>query len=109
MFRKNMHNWGIRTHDLVHSTYCTSNHYTAGVNILVLLLSLTKIMYKNHCTARQCPLSAGVGHPARAQKRLPHLPGHLARRALTRKSWSFQWPQPLRHGVTQVVQVLKLP
>ncbi len=108
MFRKIMHNLGILTDDLVH-TFLTSNHYAASVNILVLLLSLTKIIYKNHCNARQRYLAAGVGHPARAPQRLPHLPGHLARRALTRKSWSCQWPQPWRHGGTQVVQVLKLP
>ncbi len=90
MFRKIMHNWGIQTHDLVH-TVRTSNHYAASVNISALLLSLTKIIYKNHCTARQRHLAAGVGHPARAPQRLPQLPGHLARRALTRKSWSCIW------------------
>ncbi len=77
MFRKNVHNWGIRTHDLVH-TFHTSNHYAASINISVLQLSWTKIIYKNHCTARQLHLAAGAGHPARAQQRPQHLPGHLA-------------------------------
>ncbi len=82
MFKIIMHNWGIRTHDRVH-TFRTSNHYAASVNISVPLLSLTKIIYKNHCTARQRHLAAGFGHMARALPRPPHLPGHLARRALT--------------------------
>ena len=82
MFRKIIHKWEIQTRDLVH-TFLTSNHYAASVNISVLLLSLTKIIYKNHCTALPRHLAAGVGHPVRAQPRPPHLPGHLTRRALT--------------------------
>ncbi len=61
MFWIFLHNWGIRTHDLLHTSF-TSDHYAASVNISVLLPSLTKIIYKNHCTARQLHLAAGVGH-----------------------------------------------
>ncbi len=93
MFKKIMHNWGIQTHDLVH-TFSTSNHYAASVNISVLLLSMIKILYKNHCTAWPRHLAAGFGHQVQAQQRPPHL------RALTRKSWSCQWPQRRPAGVT---------
>ncbi len=66
-----MHNWRIWTHDLMH-TFRTSNHYAASVNISVLLLSLTKIIYKNHCTDWPRHLAAGVEHPAaRAPQRPP--------------------------------------
>ncbi len=68
MFRKIIHKWEIQTRDLVH-TFLTSNHYAASVNISVLLLSLTKIIYKNHCTARQCHLAAGFRHLERAPQR----------------------------------------
>ncbi len=107
---KSMYNWGNQTHDLAH-TFALSNHYAASVNISVLLLYLTTIICKNHCTARlrHIMMAAGVGHPVRASQCPPHLPGHLALRALTQKSWSCQWQQRLRHGGTHVVQVLKLP
>ncbi len=69
-----MHNWGIHTHNLVH-TLVTSNHYAANVNILLLvLLSLTQIIYKNHCNARQHHLARDVMSASGAGPAAPPAP-----------------------------------
>ncbi len=39
-----MHNWGIRTHDLVH-TFALSNHYAASVNVSLCYCSLWQRLY----------------------------------------------------------------
>jgi hypothetical protein len=74
-----MHNYRIRTNDIVH-TVCMSNHFTASVKTLVLILPMTLIILKCFCITGLCHLVPGVGHPARALPRPPLRPWHPSRR-----------------------------
>ena len=74
-----MHNYRIRTNDIVH-TVCMSNHFTASVKTLVLILPMTLIILKCFCITGLCHLVPGVGHPVRALPRPPLRPWHPSRR-----------------------------
>ena len=74
-----MHNYRIRTNDIVH-TVCMSNHFTASVKTLVLILPMTLIILKCFCITGLCHLVPGVRHPARALPRPPLRPWHPSRR-----------------------------
>ena len=53
-----MHNYRIRTNDIVH-TVCMSNHFTASVKTLVLILPMTLIILKCFCITGLCHLVPG--------------------------------------------------
>jgi len=72
---KKMHYCRIRNRNRVH-TFLSHYHYAAGVDTLVLQMSVTRFIFNRPCSprARSRHLAAGVGHTVRDQPQRPRRP-----------------------------------